>query len=44
MKLLIALIFALVTIFGSLLGLRHCEGNEPLPQAGAHPTLGRAPR
>ncbi len=28
MRLLIALIVALVTIFGSLFGLRRCEGSE----------------
>lgn len=39
MKLLIALIVALATIFGSLFGLRRCEGGEVPPSARSAPSL-----
>ncbi len=37
MRLLIALIVALVTIFGSLFGLRRCEGSQMPPTTSSAP-------
>lgn len=40
MRLFIVLVFALLTIFRSLFGLRRCEGSERPPDARAEPTSG----
>lgn len=44
MRLLIALIVALATIFGSLFGLRRCDGNEMPPNTLSAPLSGVASR
>lgn len=44
MRLLIALIVALITIFGSLFGLRRCEGSELPSNNTPPPTSSRASR